>query len=85
MADTQAAWMAQPFWRYKTKSSKSWTTTGNTDVITDSAIKDNSYVIFVPTAAPAGTWYVSAVTDGSATITSSDSESAGLTYNYIIL
>ena len=85
MADTQAAHMSQPFWKYKSKASKSWTTTGNSDTITDTAILDNSYIVIVHTSAPVGTWYVSAVSNGSATITSSDTESAGTTYNYIIL
>ena len=85
MADTQAAHMSQPFWKYKSKASKSWTSTGNTDTITDTAIKDNSYIVVVHTSAPAGIWVVTTVSNGSAVITSSDSESAGTTYNYIIL
>ena len=85
MADTQAAHMSQPFWKYKSKASKSWTTTGNTDTITDTAILDNSYIVVVHTSAPVGIWYVSSVSNGSATITSSDTESAGTTYNYKIL
>lgn len=86
MADTQAAHMSQPFWRYKSLATKSWTTTGNTDTITDTAIKDNSFIIPVcKSGAPAGFWAVTTISNGSAVITSSDSESAGLVYYYVIL
>lgn len=86
MADTSPVATAQPYWRYKTQAVKSWDTTGNTDTITDSGIKDNSYIIVVPkSTTPAGFWAVTSITNGSATVTSSDSESEGLTYYYIIL
>lgn len=76
-----------PFLRNKTRVTKSWTTTGNTDTITDSAIGASSYVLpYVYGVTPAaGRWAVSVTTPGTATITSSDSETAGLTYHYIIL
>lgn len=78
--------MSQPFWRYKTVAVKSWTTTGNTDTISDTAIKDNSFIIPVAkSGVPAGFWAVTSISNGSATVTSSDSESAGLTYYYVIL
>lgn len=86
MADTNPVATAQPYWRYKTQAIKAWTTGGNTDVITDSGIKDNSYILVVPKSAPpAGFWAVTNVANGTATVTSSDSESQGLTYYYIIL
>lgn len=86
MADTNPVSTAQPYWRYKTVATKTWDSNGNTDTITDAGIKDNSYIIPIPkSATPAGFWAVTAISNGSATITSSDSESAGLVYYYIIL
>lgn len=86
MADSISLAQYVPFLRYKTVVTKSWTTTGNTDTITDAAIKDNSFIIPVcKSGVPAGLWAVTAISNGSATITSSDSESAGLVYYYIIL
>lgn len=85
---SQTAANTSPFWRYKNRTSKSWTTTGNTDTITDAGIKSNSYVVcYVYGSTPAaGRWAVAVTTGGgSAVVTSSDSESAGLTYHYIIL
>ncbi len=67
-----------------TTPTKSWTTTGNTDICIDAAVHPTSNVLVTPVSnTPAGTWKL-VVTQGSFTITSSDSESAGLTYNYIV-
>ena len=73
-----------PFLRGKTLPSGSWTTTGNTDTITNPNIHSNSLIVIMNTSARAGLWYVT-VSEGSAVITSSDSESAGTTYTFLIL
>ena len=61
-----------------------WGTTGNTDTVYDASVHPGDCVIVTPVGAnPAGFWRV-VVSQGSFTVTSSDSESAGLTYNYFI-
>lgn len=64
--------------------SKTWTTTGNANTVTDESVHPSSCIIVTPTSIPAGNWKV-VVAQGSFTITSSDSESAGLGFNYTIL
>ncbi len=64
-----------------------WGANSNTCVITDEYIHANSVVIVFATgvsAQPAGRWSL-AVSQGSCTITSSDSESSTLPISYIIL
>jgi hypothetical protein len=62
-----------------------WLTTGNTDVVTDASCHPSSCLVTTPqNNTPAGFWKVVA-SQGSFTVTSSDSESAGLTYNYTLL
>ena len=62
-----------------------WGTTGNTDTVIDATVHPSSSILATPTGAtPAGFWKV-VVTQGQFVVTSSDSESAGLTYNYAIL
>ena len=63
-----------------------WLTTDNTDTVYDASVHSSSAVIVTPVGAiPAGSWkVVVASTGGSFTVTSSDSESAGLTYNYFV-
>lgn len=73
-----------PFLRYKTLPAGVWSTTGNTDTITNPNIHSNSLIVIMNTSARAGNWYVT-VTEGQAVITSSDSESAGTTYTFLIL
>lgn len=63
---------------------RTWGTTGNTDTVTDATVHPGSAILVTPTSTPAGTWKV-VVAQGSFVVTSSDSESAGLTYNYRIL
>jgi len=65
-------------------TTQTWGTTGNTETITDASIHPTSAILVTPTSIPAGFWKV-VVAQGSAVITSSDSESAGLGYNYRIL
>lgn len=72
------------FLRYKTLPTGSWTANGNTDTITNPNIHSNSLIVVMPTSARNGNWYFT-VTEGSCTITSSDSESAGTTYTFLIL
>lgn len=62
-----------------------WGTTGNSDTVIDATVHPSSTVVVSATGAtPAGFWKV-VVTQGQFVVTSSDSESAGLTYNYAIL
>lgn len=60
-----------------------WGTTGNTDVVIDATVSPGCTITVTPTSLPAGFWKV-VVGQGTFTVTSSDSESAGLTYNYTI-
>lgn len=69
----------------KTLTAKSWTTTGNTDIISDPDIRDNSFILIMNIAPSNGKWYVSAISSGTVTITSSDQETAGTNYHYLIL
>lgn len=62
-----------------------WLTSGNTDVVIDASCHPSSCIVVTPqNNPPAGFWKVVAG-NGTFTVTSSDSESAGLTYNYTIL
>lgn len=60
-----------------------WGTTGNTDVVIDASVHPGNCIIWTPLSLPAGEWKV-VVGQGTFTITSTDSESAGLIYNYFI-
>lgn len=62
-----------------------WGTTGNTDTVIDANCHPSSIVILNAVGAtPAGFWKI-VVAQGSFVVTSSDSENAGLTYNYMLL
>lgn len=64
---------------------RSWQTTGNTDTVIDASVHPTSNVLVTPVSAtPAGFWKVT-ISQGQFIVTSSDSESAGTTYNYIVL
>lgn len=63
---------------------RTWATTGNTDTVYDATVHPGSAIVWTATSIPAGNWKA-VVSQGSFVITSSDSESAGLTYNYRIL
>jgi hypothetical protein len=58
-----------------------WGTTGNTDTVIDASCTANTFVDISHFSLPAGFWKVVPI-NGSFTVTSSDSESAGLTYSY---
>ena len=63
-----------------------WLTSGNTDTVNDASVHTGNCIIVTPVGGSptqAGNWKV-AVSQGSFTVTSTDSESAGLTYNYFI-
>lgn len=71
-----------------------WTTSGNTNVVTDVNITSTSGVVIIHTAVPAGFWkwvvtpttlINGTLTPGFFTITSSDSESAGLAFSYKLI
>lgn len=63
-----------------------WLTTGNTDTVTDASVHPSNAILITPVGSqPAGFWkVVVSSTGGSFVVTSTDSESAGLTYNYFI-
>lgn len=84
---SQADNQYDPFWRNKTRVTKTWGAGGNTMTITDSAIGGNSYVLVYPygTTPAAGNWVVSVTAPGTALVTSSNSESSALTVHYVIL
>lgn len=84
MSTTNTAARYSPFLAYKSAITQTWATTGNTDTVTNANVHSNSVVIPVPTSQQNGLWYVT-VTEGQFVVTSSDSESAGLTYTYIVL
>lgn len=61
-----------------------WGTTGNTDTVIDASVHSGNCILVTEVGSQAaGNWKVS-VSQGSFTVTSTDSESAGLTYNYFI-
>jgi hypothetical protein len=62
-----------------------WLTTGNSDTVTDASCHPSSVVVVNAVGAtPNGFWKV-VVAQGSFVVTSSSSENAGLTYNYMLL
>jgi len=71
--------------RYKAVFTRTWLTSGNTDTVTSRAILASSFIIPVPKTPSSGNWAVVVnPLGGSFTITSSDSESAGLIYKYLV-
>lgn len=58
-----------------------WATTGNTDTVIDASCTANTFIDLQALINAAGTWKVVAA-NGSFTVTSTDSESAGLQYMY---
>lgn len=66
------------------RKSRTWATTGNTDSVTDSDVKSDSVILIMHTSLPMGRWYVT-VSAGSFVVTSSDTEAAATTYDYIII
>lgn len=84
-----------PAGTYVPPVTKAWTTTGNTDLVTDEGVESATQVIIMNTSAYNGRWYISNITPttfatnaqtgvitetpGSFTVTSSNSESATTT------
>lgn len=58
-----------------------WTVTGNTRTISDATVAASSLIVFMTATPAAGIWGV-VPGSGTFTITSSDSESAGLAFTY---
>lgn len=74
--------------RYKVPAKRTWATNGTTDVVADVNVSSNSFILIMPTSAYIGPWYVplSTIIGGTGfTVTSSNSETAGLTYQYLII
>lgn len=75
----------EPSMRISTAPTRIWGTTGNTDTVYDASVHPSSCIIVTPqNNIPAGFWKIVA-SQGSFLVTSSDTESAGLTYNYTII
>ena len=74
----------EPALRYGDRTSVTWATNGNTNTVTNSKITASSHPIILHTSAYAGRWHIT-VSDGSFLITSSDSETTSVTFNYLIL
>ena len=80
---------------------KAWTSTGNTDTVTDPSIVSSTQVVLMNTSAYAGRWYISnitatssstsaagvtTITPGTFTVTSSSSEpQTTTTYQYTLI
>lgn len=60
-----------------------WGTTGNTDTVIDATCTPGCFIDVSPQSNPTGFWKIISA-QGSFTVTSSDSESAGLIYAYRI-
>jgi hypothetical protein len=72
-----------PAFSMVTPVSMTWATDGNAKTVTDASCHPHSAVLVNPTTIPNGFWKV-VPAQGSFTITSSDSESSGLGFNYRI-
>lgn len=73
-----------PSYLLSTAPLRTWGTTGNTDTVIDATCTAGCFIdLSSLSATPAGFWKVVAG-NGSFVVTSSDSESAGLTYYYRI-
>ena len=70
--------------RYKTPASRTWATIGTTDTVTDAKCNPNSIILINAQTPPAGRWAV-VTSQGSFTVTSSDTEQTTCVYEYIIL
>ncbi len=75
----------QPGMQNVTQPTRIWGTTGNSDTVIDATVHPSSCIVITFTALPTGTAWRVVVGQGSFVVTSSDSESAGLTYNYRVL
>lgn len=60
-----------------------WSISGNSDTVIDASVHPGNCVIVTPVTTPNGFWQV-VVTQGSFTVTSTDSEDANTPYNYFI-
>ena len=67
-----------------TVNSQTWLAQGTTDTVTDAYCHSNSMVLINPQTVPAGRWAV-VTSQGSFTVTSSDTEQTTCIYEYIIL
>ena len=67
---------------YIAPATRTWATTGNTDTVTDADVTSTTAVVIIHTSVPTGFWKVVTTAGTGFTVTSSDSESAGLTYSY---
>lgn len=73
-----------PSLMYDKPGSNTWTADGTTNTVTDANVTASSIIVIMHTSAPNGLWYITP-SAGSFLITSSDPETAGLTFKYLIL
>lgn len=81
---SQTATQYDPGLAIPSSPTRIWGTTGNTDVVIDASCHPSSCIVVTPTSTPNGIWKI-VVSQGTFTVTSTDSETAGLTYNYTLL
>lgn len=74
-----------PAMMYLSPRSRTWATTGNTDTVTDADVTSTTGVVIIHTVVPVGFWKVVTNPGSGFTVTSSDSESTGLTYKYKLI
>lgn len=73
-----------PSLKHTLRQSQTWGTPGNTVTISNAHIKSTSMIFIHHTSDHAGRWWISAISNGSFTITSSDAETADVTFKYLI-
>lgn len=64
---------------------RAWGTTGNTDTVIDATCHPSSIIVINTVGTPSNGFWKVTVSQGQFIVTSSDSENAGLTYNYMLL
>lgn len=75
----------QPSMQNVAQPTRLWGTTGNSDICYDATVHPTSCIVITFQTQPSGASYTVVASQGYFTVTSSDSESAGLSYNYRIL
>lgn len=73
-----------PSLKHTLRTNLNWSVAGNSITITNAHIKATSMIFFHHTSDHAGRWWISAISNGSFTITSSDAETTDVTFKYLI-
>ena len=80
----QSPQSVNPIGRTKTVNTTTWGSGGTTTTIADVNISTNSAPQVWATSVPAGRWAVTSMSQGTMTITSSDSEQSSVGISYIL-